>query len=71
MDTSRIISNSGNAYQYDLSELLYPGSYIIQIVDSTGCEAETLEQFLPNSAPLNVVHTVLSNRFPYFFTGCL
>lgn len=69
MDTSKIISNSGNAYQYDLSELLYPGSYIIQIVDSTGCETETQERLLPNSAPLNVVHTVLSNTVPSVVTG--
>ena len=69
LDTSKIISNSGNAYTYDLSEILYPGSYIIQIVDSNGCETETSEQILANSTPMNIVQTVSANTAPDVVTG--
>lgn len=69
LDTSIVVRNSGNTYSYDLSELIYPGSYIIEIIDSNNCHKDTTQQTVPNSAPLVISSNSTSNTTNNLVTG--
>lgn len=69
LDTSIVVRNSGNTYSYDLSELIYPGSYIIEIIDSNNCHQDTTQQTVPNSAPLVISSSSTSNTTNNLVTG--
>jgi|694.fasta_scaffold18288_4 hypothetical protein len=61
-DTSYLTSINNNIFTYDIGSIIYPGSYIFDIIDSNNCSITTSVLNAQNSNPLSVNLTSTNNN---------
>ena len=61
-DTSNLLSISENSYKYNIANKVYPGNYILEIIDSNNCLLQTNTINVPNILPLSVNSTIKNDN---------